>query len=302
VVRRGIRVGAHPPWGRGMISLVVATVGRVMELERLFASLAAQTYRDFELIVVDQNPDSRLVSVLSRYRDRMTIFHVRSERGLSKARNKGLRSASGDVVAFPDDDCWYPPALLTDVADFFSRRPEWDGLITGAVDTSGRPFLGGASAAGELRAAGLWRHAPSCTIFLRSRVVCHVGDFDEALGLGADTPWQSGEETDYLLRALRAGFRLWRDPSLVVGHSAWDRMCDAAAARRGYVYGLGMGRVMRKHRVPVWLVATQVLRPLGGAVLAFLSGQFWKGCYRWAVCRGRLRGWLQGARGPLAAL
>ena len=96
-------------------SLVLATVGRTEELNRFFASLDYATHRNFEVILVDQNPDDRLNSVLDHYDGRFPALHLRSERGLSRARNVGLRRVTGDVVAFPDDDCWYPPNLLNQV-------------------------------------------------------------------------------------------------------------------------------------------------------------------------------------------
>ena len=49
-------------------ALILATVGRTVELNRLFDTLAAQSYRDFEVIVVDQNRDDRLIPVLHRAR------------------------------------------------------------------------------------------------------------------------------------------------------------------------------------------------------------------------------------------
>ena len=49
----------------------------------------------------------------------------------------------------------------------------------------------------------LWNRAISFTIFLRRDVVEAVGPFDEELGLGSGRPWASGEETDYLIRAVR---------------------------------------------------------------------------------------------------
>ena|SRR5208337_53067 len=103
-----------------MISLVVATVDRVAELERLFVSLDAQSYRDFEVIVVDQNPDDRLLPVLQQHTD-LAILHLRSGRGLSHARNVGLLAAQGDILAVPDDDCWYPEQLLHCVSTWLPR-------------------------------------------------------------------------------------------------------------------------------------------------------------------------------------
>ena len=93
-------------------SLLLATVGRTAELERFLSSLDAQTYRNFDLIVVDQNPDERLAALVQSYAGRFPVLCVKSTPGLSRARNAGLRYVSGDVIAFPDDDCWYPPDLL----------------------------------------------------------------------------------------------------------------------------------------------------------------------------------------------
>src|SRR5215212_9261375 len=104
-------------------SLVLATVGRTEEVRRLLESLREQTYRNFEVIVVDQNPGDGLTYLLELYRDTLNIRHIRSAKGISKARNVGLRYTTGDVVAFPDDDCWYAPDLLERVAAKLSAHP-----------------------------------------------------------------------------------------------------------------------------------------------------------------------------------
>jgi glycosyltransferase involved in cell wall biosynthesis len=117
-----------------MISLIVATLNRVTELERLLNSLEAQSYRDFEVLVVDQNPDERLLPVLDAH-DGLTIRHLRSQRGLSRARNVGLRVAGGDIISIPDDDCWYPPDLLRNLTEWFEAHPEYDVLFTPPADS-----------------------------------------------------------------------------------------------------------------------------------------------------------------------
>lgn len=93
-------------------SLVLATVGRTHEVERLLCSLDRQEGATFELIVIDQNIDGRPVPYLEPRKTKYPIVHVRSQPGLSRARNLGLRHVSGSIVAFPDDDCWYPDGLL----------------------------------------------------------------------------------------------------------------------------------------------------------------------------------------------
>src|SRR5579864_8357010 len=119
-------------------SLVLATVGRHDEVARFLASLEAQGYRNFELIVIDQNDDDRLVPLLRMYHDRFALQHVRSPRGLSRARNVGLKLASGDVIAFPDDDCWYPAGLLEKVAALLKADTGLDGITGRFTDGDGR--------------------------------------------------------------------------------------------------------------------------------------------------------------------
>src|SRR5918992_619092 len=111
------------------------TMGRRKEPERFLASLTAQTFRNFELIVVDQNPDDRLAPVLKAYGDLYPILHLRTKReGASAVRNEGLEYSCSDMVAFPDDDCRYPPDLLEKVARFFDRHLEVDALTGRLVD------------------------------------------------------------------------------------------------------------------------------------------------------------------------
>ncbi|BBL81899.1 glycosyltransferase family 2 protein [Thermus thermophilus] len=269
-------------------SLVLATVGRTGELKNFLESLNAQTYRSFELIVVDQNDDDRLVPLIHSFQDHFPIIHLRSDKGLSRARNVGLRHASGDIIAFPDDDCLYPPNLLESVARWFNEHPEWYGLTGRVVDENGLPSGGRWDRKkGAVNRYNVWRRGISVTIFLRREVVTAVGPFDEDLGVGAGTPWGSGEETDYLIRALEAGFRIFYDPSGMVVHP--NKHPDPL---RAYVYGVGMGRVLRKHRYPLWFVFYQWLRPFGGALLSLSMGKVDKARYHWAVLRGRLLGWL----------
>ena len=77
------------------------------------------------MIVVDQNEDERVAEIV-RGRG-PELVHERSQPGLSRARNAGLAHVEAELVAFPDDDCVYPPGLLERVAERFgdtrSRRP-----------------------------------------------------------------------------------------------------------------------------------------------------------------------------------
>jgi glycosyltransferase involved in cell wall biosynthesis len=246
--------------------LVVATVDRVDELDRLLQSLESQTHTDFRVLVADQNEDERVAVVLARH-PQLRTERLRAPRGLSRARNAALPFVQADIVAFPDDDCTYPRDLLERVA---ARLGDLDGI------TGREPWW--TAAAAVLTRDNLWNRAISFTIFLRRGLVERMGAFDERLGL----PASSGEEIDYLIRALDAGARIEYEPSLVVEHPRKDVDLAAVGARDG----ASIGRILRKHGYPKRVVARMLLRPAGGALLHPRRAGF-----HLATLRGRLRGY-----------
>lgn len=273
-------------------SLILATVDRKCEVERFLASLDAQTYQNFELIVVDQNTDDKIVPLLLSYRNRFSILHVRSKRGSSKARNVGLKYLSGDVVAFPDDDCWYLPNLIAQVARFLCDHLEFDGVTGRIIDEVGDCIARFDTSKGLLNLFNVWQRTACPCIFLRTHVVKHVGKFDETLGGGTGTIWGGGEDIDYPLRAIESGFKIYYDPNIFVIHPNPLKNGYDKAINRAYSYGAGIGRVWKKHNYPNWLVTYYLLRPIGGSLLNFLGGNWSKAYYHWRAFCGRLRGWL----------
>jgi glycosyltransferase involved in cell wall biosynthesis len=272
--------------------LLVATVGRTAELGRLIESLVHQPYRPLRLIVVDQNEDDRIGPVLSRLPEDVPSLRLSSKPGLSRARNVGLEHVEGDVVAFADDDCWYDPTLIVRVAELLEANPQWGGVTGRTVDHAGRPS--GArwgTRRGPIDRFNVWFRAMSCTIFLRREVVEAVGGFDEELGPGAGTGFDSGDETDYLLRALEGGTTLWYEPSLSVFHpdNRLERTEETIASASSY--GAGMGRVLQKHRYPWWFPSFQAAGAAAQAALGIARGRRLDARFHWAVARGRIRGW-----------
>jgi glycosyltransferase involved in cell wall biosynthesis len=252
--------------------LVVATVGRTEETRRLLASIAGQTNPRWRVLLVDQNSDDRLAPFLAA-----GIERVPAEPGLSHARNAALPRIQADVVAFPDDDCTYPADLLERVGARFAEDPLLDGL-TGRDDADGWPEV-----ATPLTRENLWNRAISFTIFLRAAVVARVGTFDERLGL----PGSSGEEIDYLIRAVDAGARIEYDPSLVVPHRPTARPLAELGARDG----ASIGYILRKHRYPPQTVARMLIRPAVGAALAALRTDGHRAVFHVSTLRGRMSGY-----------
>jgi glycosyltransferase involved in cell wall biosynthesis len=272
-------------------SLILATVGRYEEVARFLTSLDAQDYRNFELIVIDQNEDERLTPLLATYGEKFSVQHVRSERGLSRARNVGLQLAGGDVIAFPDDDCWYPLGLLQKVASELNGNPDIDGITGRFTDGDGRSEGRWLDHSQLLNRYNIWRGAISFSIFLRRRVVDAVGEFNASLGVGAGTPWGASEETDYLLRSLQRGFKLKFLTDLVLHHPVKTANFDDGACTRQQKYEAGIGRVMRMNAYPFWYFPVACLRTCCGIVLALMSGDFPRARFKYVSVLARMRGW-----------
>lgn len=106
-----------------LVSVIIPTYNRAAMVGQAVESVLAQTYSDFELIVVDDGSTDETDKVLSAYRDRIRLLQ-QSNRGVSAARNHGIRNAKGRLIAFLDsDDLWLPEKLSRQAA-FFERYPE----------------------------------------------------------------------------------------------------------------------------------------------------------------------------------
>jgi len=278
-----------------LVDLVLSSLGRAAEPRRLLASLATQTLADFRVILVDQNSDDRLQEVVAVHRDAFPIVHLRTtEAGLSRGRNAGISRLAAELVAFPDDDCWYPPDLLERIVACFAARSEWDGLAGTTTDADGSlSGLRWPRRAASITRQNVARSSIAPAVFLRRRVIEAVGSFDVELGAGAGTPWGSGEETDYLLRALEMGFRIVYEPTLSVYHPGpAPGLRDGSAMRKAYSYGVGHARVLRSHGFPSTYVAWRALQLAAGAPVFTLVGQPGLSRYYLAMARGRAGGLL----------
>jgi glycosyltransferase involved in cell wall biosynthesis len=263
--------------------LVVATIGRTDELAELLDSLRTQTHRDLRVVVVDQNEDDRVGPLLAA--SGVETLRLQSASGLSRARNAALPHLRADVVAFPDDDCAYPPDLLAGVARRLTEHPELDGVTGRVEDSDGRSSRSWKTDRALLDRSNLWNRANSATMFLRRELVDRIGPFDEELGLGSGKPWESGEEIDYLVRALDAGARIEYDPSLVIRHALVPD--DPSVGARD---GATVGYLLRKHGYPARTRARMLVRPIGGALVAVGHRDLGRARYYAAAFRGRLRG------------
>jgi glycosyltransferase involved in cell wall biosynthesis len=200
-----------------MISIVLPTLGnREKELHRLFDSLQRQTNQQFEVIIVSQDNHEKIDEIISNYS--FLFQHVKiSKKGLSHARNIGMKYVQGNIVTFSDDDCWYKEDAFEQVIQFFQQNNSsvacfqiYDPIKNEYYKKYPRERKG------QLTFKDIFRKS-SIEIFINLDST-DKNDiwFDEDFGLGAIYP--SGEENLFLSCIYRKGYKISYHPNIVVYH------------------------------------------------------------------------------------
>lgn len=274
------------------LSLLCCTLGdRPEELGRMLAALDPGPH-SLELIVVDQSADARTRPIVMAHEHRFELKFVQCRPGLSRARNAGLEHVTGEVLAFPDDDCWYRPDTIPRALAHFEGDPTLDALSGRWVDPTGVPCgHPWPAAAAAIDANNVWRTAISFTLFVRTRAAQDLR-FDPLVGVGSGTLIGAGEETLYLLRLLERGARAEYVPDVEV-HHPW-RGVSAIPAAKAYRYAVGFGYVAREVRYPPSFVLPRLVAPLARGLASGVSLDFAAAKYHFASGFGRAVGVLFG--------
>ncbi len=286
----------HGPWpcrdrpapASPTTSVVIPTVGRPAYVCALVRSLLDGDPAPEEVLVVDNRPaDRRTREALERdVADPRVRYLAEPVAGASRARNRGLREARGQAVAFLDDDVVVDPGWLRAVREAWTAAPGV-GAVTGLIlpaelDTAAQLLVqayGGFDKGFTRRVFDLDAHrldhplypylvgaygSGANAVFDRARLL-RLGGFDERLGPGTST--RSGEDLDVLLRTVLDGAAVVYEPAALVRHH--HRPDYAALRRMAYDYGVGLSALFVKHLVssPRALLAIARRLPAGLALL-----------------------------------
>ncbi len=170
--------------GNLLISVIIPTFNRAWCLMEAIDSVFTQTYKNYELIVVDDGSTDNTNELL-RHSEDITVIH-QANQGVSAARNRGIAACSGLLVAFLDsDDLWRPDKLAAQVS-FFNQNPE--AMICQTQEIwirNGKrihPKNRHRKVSGHFfeRSLGLCLVSPSA-VMLKRRLFAEVGYFDEQL-------------------------------------------------------------------------------------------------------------------------
>ena len=275
------------------LAVIVCTRNRATMLAAALESIGRAIPAGVEVVVVDSASDTwetREVTASSR------AVYVRSDiRGLSIARDVGLRGTERPIVLFTDDDCiavdGWTDAILARFED------PTVGAVTGRM--LDHTLIDGATATGPPRRftrtiQGLDAGHGAVMAFRRD-LVLELGGFDHVLGAGR--PLAGAEDLDMFCRILDAGHAIVHDPACVIHHMNTREGASYTELHLGY--GLGLGALANKLvrlRFTVGLALLAVLlKRTGGRALRNLRDPR-RGSADRAMLRGIRQGFVAGAR------
>jgi GT2 family glycosyltransferase len=245
---------------RPLITVVVCTRDRPVSAMVSLRSLTNLHYQPVEIVLVDNAPssDATMNAFFEEFGNNSSFRYVREPRpGLSCARNRGLREASADIVAFTDDDVKVDSWWLDGILRGFRAAPDV-GCVTGLIATA--EIENGAQLYFHLRAGwgmlcerriyDLAEHRDDSVLYPYSggvfgsganfavsrQVLKEVGDFDEALGAGMLSA--GGEDLNMFIRVILGGYRLVYEPSAIVSHIHRTSATELSKQMRAYGSGL----------------------------------------------------------------
>ena len=222
-------------------------------LNRLLVSVQRQSFRDFEVIIVDQSQNPSVIDIINQYTKSFQIIHlVQAESGASLARNAGGNLARGEILFWPDEDCLLSEINLLMLVDKeFKINPELDGLIVVARDEHGVPFHRWLPHQTRLLTPlDALTRATEWAMFIRREIFYFNVGFDCNFGPGKSTLWAAGELADLCLRMLYNRHRLVFTPEIYVNHpNPKIQSNNQIQLRKGFLYATGMGAVIRKNNL-----------------------------------------------------
>jgi GT2 family glycosyltransferase len=228
-------VPISPDPGAPRISVLICTYNGARTLDETCATVAKLEYRNFEVIVVDDGSTDNSAEIATRYGFRVISTE---NRGLSSARNTALAAATGEIVAFIDDDAMPDPQWLIYLADAFARTDfvavggpnlpvPGDGAVADAVAAApGNPIH-------VLMTNREAEHIPGCNSAFRTDALRRIGGFDPEFRT-------AGDDVDVCWRLQDEGLRIGYCAAAVVWHHRRQSIAGYLRQQRGYGHAEAM--------------------------------------------------------------
>lgn len=171
-----------------LVSVIIPTYNRARFIEEAIQSVLEQTFKDFEVIIIDDGSSDETQQVISQIKDSRLIYHYQDNGGRSKARNYALTIAKGKYITFLDSDDLYMADKLKIQVNYLDSHPDIYMVYTSAhcIDEDGNLAMHN-----YIADVGGWIYSKIAflipititlpTVMVRREVFDKVGNFDENL-------------------------------------------------------------------------------------------------------------------------
>lgn len=182
-----------------MISIVIPLYNKEKQIAHTLQSVFAQTFQDFEIVIVDDGSTDNSVKEVKKFNDPRVLLIQQSNAGVSAARNRGIEEARGELIAFLDaDDEWKPEYLATQ-SGLYQKYPECSvyacnyefrdskGNVTPTIIRK-LPFEGEDGILSNYFEVASCSHPPLCTsaVVIKKSAIQAIGGFPVGIKSGED--------------------------------------------------------------------------------------------------------------------
>ena len=244
------------------LSLVMCTHGRTEEVDNFLKSISTQTRKPREIIIVDQNENDILSNILGKWQHELNLVHKRVNfKGVSRSRNYGAREANCSHIAFPDDDCLYPPSAVEQIVKFFEAHRDIDTAITAKIEPSqiNKNDTSSGNYSSIISVLDLFKaKAETSNIFFKKSAFDSLPYiFNEKIGPGAGTPWGASDETDLLIRLLKSKKTIVKIKNIAIAHHS-----SQGTISKSLKYGMGRFEVILINDLGFKMYLINILQPI----------------------------------------
>lgn len=255
-------------------SIIIPLYNRPAEIRELLDSLTRQTYKHFEVVVVEDGSTEKSEGIVASFRERLEAkYFFKENSGPGLSRNYGAARASGDYLIFLDSDCIVPATYLQEIEDELARHPvdafggpdrahESFTDLQKAINYSMTSILTTGGIRGKKKSMEKF-HPRSFNMGFSRRVFEVTGGF---------SGMRFGEDIDMSIRIMEAGFQTRLFPAAYVYHkrrTSWKKFFKQ-------IYNSGIARINLYLLHPASLKVVHLLPAcFVGGVLVLVVGAFW---------------------------